>query len=581
MSLVRLPGLIGFVAVLVIIGLIWFVVLDSVIERIIERTGTAMVGAKVELDSADLSLAPLGLTLTRVQVTDPDAPMTNAVEVARIAFTMDPLNLLRRKVIIDEMTLGGVRFQTPRKRSGAIRQKPAEPRAEKHAEAISLPSLSVPSPEDVLKNEQLQSVKLVEAMKTDVEADKQRWQKKIAELPDKAKFEQYKGEIESLRKSKGVAGILGGAQKAVELQRNVSSDLQQIRTLKTEVEQSTNQWRARIEEATKAPLEDAKRLKDKYGLSGQGATNFTRLLFGAKLADIVESLVRWEARLRPIVQRIAAQREAAKGPDVIKPIRASGLDVRFKEEFPLPDFLVRKAHASLVLQAGELSGVVRNITPDQPVLGMPLIFDFSGEGLKDVRSVSLTGSLNRVQPATPTDVVSLSARDYGLRSVDLAKSGDWTFQLQQARMDADVHLTHKDEAIDGTLGGGFRDVKLKADAPASQVATAVAGTLGDIRAFRVNAEVTGTLADYTMKLNSDLDRVIGEAITRQLGAQLTRFESDLQAAITQKVNAQLQELKGSVGGLDALTKELVGRLNIGEELLKGIKAPVPGLKLPF
>ena len=582
LSLVRWSGLIAFFAVLLIVGLMWFLIVDSVVERIIERTGTAMVGAKVELDSVDLSLFPLGLTLSRLQVTDPDAPMSNAIEVARIAFRMDALNLLRRKVIIDEMTLADVRFETPRTRSGAVRQKPQETKPQPRSETIALPSLSVPDPEDVLKNEQLQSVKLVEAMKTDFDTDKDRWEKRIAEVADKAKLEQYKGEVESLRKSKGVAGILGGAQKAVQLQQNVSKDLERIRTLKTELEQSANQWRARVDEATKAPLEDAKRLKEKYGLSGQGATSFTRLLFGAKMADIVDSLVRWEARLRPIVQRIAAAREErAKGPDVIKPIRASGLDVRFKEDFPLPDFLVRKAHASLVLNAGELSGQVRNITPDQPVLGMPLTFDFKGDQLKDVRSVSMTGSINRVNPDTPTDVVSLSARDYGLTGVDLTRSGDWAFELQQARMDADLHLTHKNGVIDGRVGSGFRDVKLKADAPGSQVAAAVASTLRDIRAFRVNAEIAGTLADYTLKVTSDLDRVIGEAVTRQLGAQLARFESELQTAIAQKVGGDLQQLKASVGGLDALGRELTGRLNLGDELLKGLKAPVPGLKLPF
>lgn len=130
---IRWPGLIVFVALSALIVAFWLLIVDALVKRVIEATGTKMVGAKVELDSADLSLFPLGLALTRLQVTNPDAPMTNAVEIARIALTMDGLNLLRRKVIVEEMTMGGLKLNTPRTTSGAV-QKPAEPPAGRPAD---------------------------------------------------------------------------------------------------------------------------------------------------------------------------------------------------------------------------------------------------------------------------------------------------------------------------------------------------------------------------------------------------------------------------------------------------------------
>ena len=88
----------GLVAFLVVVGLVagfWFLFVDGIVEEVIEDQGTRAVGAKVELASADLSLLPAGLTLVGLQVTNPDAPMTNVVEIGRLALTHLPGDLGR------------------------------------------------------------------------------------------------------------------------------------------------------------------------------------------------------------------------------------------------------------------------------------------------------------------------------------------------------------------------------------------------------------------------------------------------------------------------------------------------------
>jgi hypothetical protein len=123
---IRWKGLIFFFCFAVLFSLIWFVFAPIFVERMIEKYGTDIVGAKVELDDADLTLSPLGFVLKHLQITNPDEPMTNAVEIADIGFSLDGLNLLRRKVIIDEMNLDQAQINTPREKSGAIRKNPGK-----------------------------------------------------------------------------------------------------------------------------------------------------------------------------------------------------------------------------------------------------------------------------------------------------------------------------------------------------------------------------------------------------------------------------------------------------------------------
>ena len=116
----RWQGLIVFGVVSCIILIFWIFLVDTIVKRTIEKAGTKVVGAKVELADADVRLFPPGLTLTNLQVTNPDSPMFNAVEAGRIDFSPDVLNLLKRKIIIDTMAIEGVRFNTSRKTSGAV-----------------------------------------------------------------------------------------------------------------------------------------------------------------------------------------------------------------------------------------------------------------------------------------------------------------------------------------------------------------------------------------------------------------------------------------------------------------------------
>ncbi|MEJ2097581.1 MAG: TIGR03545 family protein, partial [Deltaproteobacteria bacterium] len=86
---IRWQGFIPFVCIVGLMLVFWYVFLDRIVERVIESAGTRMVGAKVEMDKADVSLFPLGLAIQRLQVTNPDSPMTNAVDIAAMKLSLD------------------------------------------------------------------------------------------------------------------------------------------------------------------------------------------------------------------------------------------------------------------------------------------------------------------------------------------------------------------------------------------------------------------------------------------------------------------------------------------------------------
>ena len=584
MKWVRWQGLIAFVIVVIVVMGVWFFVVDSAIEAVIEKTGTYVVGAKVELADADLSISPLGLSLTGLQVTNPDEPMTNAVQVDRIALLVEGAKLFRRKVIVKEMTLEGARLNTPRKRSGAISRRPAAaPSVSKRAagERFALPPLGMPNVNEILQREKLRSLELAEALQADLQAEKDQWRKRVAELPDKVKLAAYRERIEKLQSAKGGTGVLGSVKEVMGVQKELREDLDRIKAGQNALQNNLALLQKRMDEVTDAPLADVRRLKEKYALSPKGLINVSRLVFGGRISKWADTALDWYERLKPVLER---SKERKRGHEVVRPVRGKGADVRYKEHEPLPDFLIRIAHASMEIPAGSIRGQIRNITPDQDVLGVPLTYDFSGEDLTRLRSVKLDGALNHIDPSSPKDTANFKIGGYQVKDMSLSDSTEFPMVLKKATADLKLQASLSGETLKANLLAGLQSVEIATGSQdeAGGLVKAIASAVSDIKAFGVEANISGTLKAYDLQLSSDLDRVLKEAVRKQVEAQVTRLEKELQSAISEKLSEPMADIKASLGGLSAMSSELTARLDLGNELLKGAKqSSRSGLKLPF
>jgi uncharacterized protein (TIGR03545 family) len=569
-DVIRWRGLAFFGLFTALFGLFWFFFIDGFIARTIENQGSALVGARVELGAADLTLFPAGLQLTRLQITNPEQPMRNAVEIDRLAMSIDPLQLLRRKIIIEEMALEGLRPDTPRQKSGAIakyRHRQEAETADAAQKGIKLPSLQIPSVQEVLAKEQLTSLTLVEDYQDRIKADRLQWQQRLAELPDQAKLAAYKERLRKIKASRGLPGLLGGAAELLAVKKELQTDLDRLQAARKGFAAEAAAYQQRLAVLKKAPRRDIDRLLGKYSLSGKGLTNLSSLILGARIGNILDQALGWYAKAQPLLTRL---KKKAGATELVKPVRGKGVWVRFEEQRPLPDFLIRKIAATVEITAGRFTGTIMNVTPDQDILGAPLTFNFAGQALPGVRAISLDGILNHVKPDQSRDTMNLAISEFALHDEVLSRSENLPVTIRSGLADLTARAVIQPRDIVAEVRASLKAADLATTPPqeGDAIARALAGALAEVHDITMTAQVRGTMADYRLELSSNLDQILKQAAAKTIKEQTAGFARELREGIMAKVDGPLAAATTSFTDFAGIDKELATRLQTGTNLLR-------------
>ena len=102
----------GFIFIGVVVGIVFLLGLvftDQWVENRLEDFGSAVVGAKVDIDDLDIALGDMTISLSRLQVTDKDNTMKNIVETGQMLFDVHFWPLFSGKVIVESIQVKGIR----------------------------------------------------------------------------------------------------------------------------------------------------------------------------------------------------------------------------------------------------------------------------------------------------------------------------------------------------------------------------------------------------------------------------------------------------------------------------------------
>ncbi len=539
-------------------GILWLLFADRLARRSAEAIGTAIVGAKVEIQDLHIDLTNGDVTVRGLTVASPHEALKNLFQADELVADIDVLPLLEKKVVIDRLAANGLRFGTPRETDGRVPGNPDASvagrvmgEARDWAQRFQVPALQLATGKiDVgtIDPRHLSAIPAAEALGARADSSRRAWQTGLDTLRLGPIVDSTTATLARLRTARATdLAALNEARRAIDQLKQARG---RVTALERGVTDGLTALRAGVAGLDSAKQRDYAFARSLLKLPSFDAPEIGIVLFAPTAVAQFERALYWTELARAHMPPGLLPR-SGDGP---QRARRAGATVRFPREHALPGFLLRTAELSFQLDptapepkryAGRLTG----LTSDPALYGRPTLFEASAP------AVSAGAMLDHVRP-TPRDTAGASVQGvrlpvFALPSLPVRLDpGQGTVQLGFAlrgdtiRARWTVRSTHVQWARDSSGAG-------------SQVADLLWRTLSGISNLEVEAGVTGTLTAPRLSVRSNLDQAIAARLRAMLGEEVAAAERRLRAEVDRQVDPVIAPVRARV---TTLQTEVTGRL---------------------
>jgi uncharacterized protein (TIGR03545 family) len=594
LKLFRWQAIVPLLLLMLLLFGVWLVYSDRVVEHTIEDFGAELVGARVDLESADLRLADGVLRLTGLQVADPNSPMRNLLEADEIAADISWEPLLRKKVHIQRAAMLGVRFGTPRTESGELENpSPSSGRLLREisdwADAVRIPPLGLEALRavvnvDAIAPESLRTITQARAAVVFADSARQLWETELSGLNPQPLIDSARTLAERLRRINPLQLGLGGATQLVNSARGTLSDLgstrDRIAALNNAVTSGVGNLTQRVRGLSAARQDDYRYASSLLRLPSLESPELSRSIFGEMAVERLRPVLYWLGRAERFLPPGLDPRRY-RGP---KRPRRSGVTKLFPEPQGEPKFLLELAEVGLQIggsgaAAGEYTSRITGVTSEPAIYGRPLTAFISrttgAEGSQNVRLnavVDRTGSEIRDSAAISVagirlpqvDLNALGARldlNQGSTNMRLDRTGGnivgrWTWTSDSVTWSrlSETQIADTASSARGTVQQIGRDLLWR--------------TVSSLRQVEIDVRFSGSVTSPRFEVGSNVGGAVARALREQLGAEIDRAQREVYARVDQLVNSYVSEASAKA---DALETEVANRVGVQLEEINVVR----------
>jgi len=563
----------GLITLLVIAGLIFgltLILTDSFIESQIEDLGSSVVGAKVELDGVDLSLAGMHVSWERLQVTDPKNTMTNMVETGKCEIDLEFWPLLSKKVIIENIEVSGVITGTERETDGALPKKEKKAPEEKGFisksidrlgdEVSKTPALNLAgnvknmNTDSVLALLKLESPGRIDSLKKDIEEKYAVWQNKLTDLEIEAEAKKLEAEIKALdvKKIKKLKQLKKALKSVKKIKKSVESLSKKVKGTKNDFSDDLKNTKKNLAQVEGWISADYARAMSLAKLPDINAQNIGRLLFGKNTVDQVNTYLGYAGTARTHAEKLKSDK-----PKDEKPPRLKGQDIYFYNKNARPDFWIKQIKLSG--QTGDqidLTGGVNNIVSDQRLINAVTDFAAAGSG-PGGQKIALTGKLDYMEDE-PKEDFKFNYSNFALRDIKLSDSELLPYKVEKGIGSIEAGLKMRADKIKGKIT--FFGTKLVFDQSTggkskTKLEQIIHETIKNTNNINFTAVISGEKDDLKFSITSNIDELIVKNLKASLSKEVDAAKRKVKKKVDEKIAKHKAELEKLAAGKEKMLKD--------------------------
>ena len=600
MKVIRWSFSLTAVIIVALVILFNILFLDKILKKTIISLAQPVAGAKVEIDYLKTSLKKCSVSINGLRVADRNDYFKNLIDVEKINFDVRFWPLFRKKFLIDEMNVNGIKWQTQRKTSGQLPPKQEKKfvkgkkdskfskmfevaKTKTMSEVNKLPSVEMFNSiqeqinnfdiNKIVEDTGLSSVKEAEKTYINLQNKYKQYQNKINNFNYEEKINKAKKIIDDISKSKvsSLADFANTAKKVSqlkEIKKDLDDFLKELNTIKKDISTTIDVSKQLKNSITN----DVNTICEKIAIPSLNVKNISQMLFGNKWIIRLEKAMYYFS----IIKQYLPEKSAEEKVKEVKQ-RDKGRDILFKEKI-YPTLLISKINVSGTTaktkeeQGLVFSGLIKYISSSPSMVSEPITLNISGNnklqkldivGTFDYRTNNSKDSLKVSLFGLSGKVLNLEPNDY-LPLIDTAKLnfvGD--FSINNSVFKSVVNLDVKDIKEKDL---NFIDGNLKY----------LAQVTNTIKAFKINLLAqTQDSKNLDVKITSDIDRKLYDAINKLFSSKVNEAKEKIKQKVNELAQAKVKEIEKSLQGKkDELLKQVKENIGLTNDFSKQIEKAI-------
>lgn len=535
--------------------------LDYWVKDWMEDGISAITETRTDIHGLQLSLLNSSLKIKNLQVGSSEEEFKNAVEFDEIIVDFQSLPLLQKRFVVDEFSITGVAWGTPRKTSAKLPPKPKEKPSwiseelDKAMGSLKTEFSNLPvakltdfkmptSTADILRELDLASEKEYKEVITLAQSLKSTWAGQINSLRDISEYKKRITQARSLVKTapNNPAEILKRVNEIKDLIQFFEDEKKKVNDLAIKIRDDYEKLEKQYKAAAAAIESDYNKAANLVSLDQLNVNNLSRLIFGGQWIARAEDVIRTHRAIQAKLKALKADdeevevKERAKGRDIVfLAVRKEPAFVLAKSDFSVKN--LKNANAGEVSQLYEVK--LRDINSSPTLYKKPTTVDVD-VSIKTgpFQKASASAYLDHVKEEN-VDKFDLSFEKIDASAWPMGVPRYFPLKIKKGFAHAKMDLNFKNSDVNWTNEIQFQDVTWDFSelTQAGIVLRAIKSTLHQISNFNLRIGFKYISGKFNYIVSSDLDSAFANAIKKVVGEELAAFKKKLRMAIYKRVES--------------------------------------------
>jgi uncharacterized protein (TIGR03545 family) len=589
----------------VLLGVLLWIFAEPVARQTTEEASSELLGTQVDVGKLDLLPRQASVDLRALQIADPFVLTRNLIEADEIRLKLNPAALAEKKIVIERLSLHGMRFGTARKKaarppSGKGFAPQVYRAVNQWAKQFDVPLLSL-TPIDTIRQlaldpTQLTTIREAQSLLARTDSVRKGLEQGFQQLNIGPTLDSARAMAQRLAatdpKKLGLDGTRQAIQSVQQTLKEVGEAKKRIQALERNAQGAVQSLGQGVNVLDQARQKDFAFAKSLLKLPTFSAPEIGGALFGKVSIDRFKQAAYW-AELAQQYMPPGLLPRPTPGP---KRLRAAGQTIEFPKAKDFPRFLLEQGQLDFSIGGtspiqGAYTASVQGLTSTPALYGRPAVITASRRAAGSAfASIDVGAVINHLTARTHD---SANARLQGIKLPSFALPG-LPLRVDPGTGSSSLMFSMRNAGAElrGRWAIGSNKVSWIADTAArgvNDIERLVLRVVSGLNDLQVVAELSGSIASPRFSVSSNLDKAIAQRLQAVVGEEVAKAEKMVRAKVDSLVADKVEPVKRQVTvvrteanqriqaekqRLDEVEKQLNAEL---QRLTRGL---APGIELP-